>query len=340
MSLKLFPEMKKQWLITVTGFVISVVLLYFSLKGVSFGEILRTFLTADYGLILFPILFVALSITGCAFRWSKVSGGSVRFRDTFISLLIGLFVNNVLPARIGEVARGYVLSKRTGLSLTYTLSTVLADRFFDLAGLLAITFLFLPKKSLPLDVSRAIMLLVLLLILCIAIMLVMSRKKYAGKIAQLLHRIEKPFFSKIAHRVLEVQENLQRINSPLNLLIFIAISFFNWMSMSTALYFVTLALGVEIDFKYIPFVCALLNMGLTVPTAPGYIGVYQFLLTNLLMIFAVPKAEAFSVSILFHATWYIPYNIVGAIFLVKEKLGFKELKGVEEKEEQTTVGKT
>jgi len=49
---------------------------------------------------------------------------------------------------VAEVARGYVLSKRTGLSLTYSLSTVLADRFFDLTGLLAITFLFFPKKSL------------------------------------------------------------------------------------------------------------------------------------------------------------------------------------------------
>ena len=325
--------MKKQWIITIFGFVISVVLLYFSLKGVSFGEILRTFLTANYRIIFIPILFVAISITGCAYRWSKVCGGSVRFRDTFISLLIGLFVNNVLPARIGEVARGYVLSKRTGLSLTYTLSTVLADRFFDLAGLLAITFLFFPKKSLPPDVSRAILLLVLLLIVCIAFMLVMSRKKYAGRIAQLLHNIKRPFFSKIAHRILEVQENLQRINSPLNLLVFVGLSLFNWLSMSTALYFVTLALGVEINFRYIPFVCALLNMGLTVPTAPGYIGVYQFLLTNLLMIFAVPKSEAFSVSILFHATWYIPYKIVGAIFLVKEKLGFKEIKNLEDKEQ-------
>jgi len=333
MSLKLYPEMKKQWLITIFGFLISVVLLYFSLRGVRFGEIVRTFLTADYRLIFIPLLFVALSISGCAFRWSRVSGGGVRFRDTFISLIIGLFVNNVLPARIGEVARGYVLSKRTGLSLTYTLSTVLADRFFDLAGLLAITFLFLPKKSLPPDVSRAIMLLVLLLIICIAVMLIMSREKYAGKIVRMLHKIKKPFFSKIAHRLLEVQENLQRINSPLNLLIFVALSFFNWMSMSAALYFVTLALGVEVDFRYIPFVCALLNMGLTVPTAPGYIGVYQFLLTNLLMIFAVPKAEAFSVSVLFHATWYIPYNILGTILLIKEKLGLKELRSLEKKEQ-------
>jgi glycosyltransferase 2 family protein len=325
--------MKKQWTITVLGFVLSIVFLYFSLKGVSFGEILRTFLTANYNLIFIPMLFVAISVTGCAFRWSKVCGGKVRFRDTFTSLLIGLFVNNVLPARVGELARGYVLSKRTGLSLTYSLSTVLADRFFDLTGLLAITFIFLPEKSLPPDVSKAILLLVLLLIFCIAIMLVMSRKKYAGRIAQLLHNIKRPFFSNIAHRVLEVQENLQRINSPLNLLVFVLLSLFNWLSMSIALYFVTLALGVEINFRYIPFVCALLNMGLTVPTAPGYIGVYQFLLTNLLMIFAVPKSEAFSVSILFHATWYIPYNIVGAIFLIKEKLGLKEIRGLEDKEQ-------
>ncbi|MDR2017815.1 MAG: flippase-like domain-containing protein [Syntrophobacterales bacterium] len=325
--------MKKQWIVTVFGFIISAMLLYFSLKGVSFGEILKTFRTAHYGIIFIPLLFVAFAIAGCALRWSKVCGGKVKFRDTSTALLIGLFVNNVLPARIGEVARGYVLSKRTGLSLTYSLSTVLADRFFDLVGLLAITFLFFPERSLPQDVSKAILLLVLLLIFCITIMLIMSQQKYADRVAQIFHRIKKPFFSNIAHRILEIQENLKRINSPLNLLIFITLSLFTWLSMSTALYFVTLALGVSVNFRYIPFVCALLNMGLTVPTVPGYIGVYQFLLTNLLMIFAVPKTEALSVSILFHATWYIPYNIIGAILLVKEKMGFKEIKSLKDKKQ-------
>ncbi len=325
--------MKKHKIFTILGFLISITLLYFSLRGISFREIFRTLDGADLKLVFIPLVFIAIAIVGCAFRWSKVCGGNVRFGDTFTALIIGLFVNNVLPARIGEIARGYVLSKKTGLSLTYSLSTVLADRLFDLAGLLAITFFFLPKQALPPAVSRAIYILVALLIVCVLGMFVLSRRRFADRIATMLHNIKKPFFSKIAHRVSEVQENLQRINSPFNLLAFTALSIMTWLSMSTALYFVALSLGVRINFMYVPFVCALLNMGLTIPSSPGYIGVYQFLLTNLLLIFYVPKTEAFTVSILFHASWYIPYNVLGAILLVKENLRFKEIRDLEEEKQ-------
>jgi uncharacterized membrane protein YbhN (UPF0104 family) len=84
--------------------------------------------------------------------------------------------------------------------------------------------------------------------------------------------------------------------------------------MGAALYFVLKTLNININIMYIPFICVLLNMGITIPSSPGYIGLYQFLLTYLLSVFDVPKHEGFAASILFHASWYIPYNIVGFIF--------------------------
>ncbi|HPH42689.1 MAG TPA: lysylphosphatidylglycerol synthase transmembrane domain-containing protein, partial [Syntrophorhabdaceae bacterium] len=137
--------MKKKHTITVLGFFVSIIMLYFSLKDINANAILETLKKADCRLIFMPLLFIAISIMLSAFKWQKISGGDIKFSDTSISLMIGLFVNNVLPARIGELARGYVLSKRKGVSFTYCLSTVLVDRVFDLVGLLIITFLFFPK---------------------------------------------------------------------------------------------------------------------------------------------------------------------------------------------------
>ncbi len=318
--------MSKQRIATAAGFLISIALLYFSLRGIKFAEILMTLRKADYRLLILPFVFIAIALTGCAYRWSKVAGENVRFSQTFTALIIGLFVNNVLPARIGELARGYVLSRKTGLSFTYTLSTVLADRFFDLVGLLAITFLFFPRHALPPAVSRAIYLLVGLLVVSITLMIVLSQRKFAGKVSEMLRKIKRPFFSGIAEKILEVQQNLKRINSPVNLAGLTLLSMMNWFSMSVALYFVALSLGVSISFVYIPFVCALLNMGLTIPSSPGYIGVYQFLLVYLLSVFDVPRSEAFTVSVLFHASWYIPYNVLGAIMVIKEHVKIKDIK--------------
>jgi hypothetical protein len=325
--------MRKGNFLTIAGFIISILLLYFSLKDIKFQEILQTLRNADYRLILVPLFFILISVVLCAFRWSRITGSGVGFRDTFVALLIGLFVNNVLPARIGEVARAYVLSKKKDLSFTYAFSTVLVDRFFDLTGLLLLTFLFFPRHSLPPAVSRAIYILVALLLLCIVCMLLLSRERFANIVAGWLGRVQRPLFSKLAQRVITVQENLKRINSPFNLMYLVLISSVTWFSMSTALYFVTLILGVHVEFVVIPFVCALLNMGLTMPSSPGYVGVYQFLLIYLLSIFDVPKYEGFTISIIYHAAWYIPYSILGFVFLLKEHLKLREIRKLEGRSE-------
>ncbi len=324
--------MRKGNIITVLGFVISILLLYFALKDIRFQEIVQTLKRADLRFVFIPLGFIMLSATLCSFRWSRVAGSGVRFRDTFVALLIGLFINDVLPARIGELARAYVLSKRRALSFTYCFSTVLVDRFFDLAGLLLLTFIFFPRQDLPPTVSKALYLLVALLLVCIALIILLSREKFAYALSGRLEKIQRPLFSKLAARVIMIQGNLKRINSPFNLASFVIIAFVTWFSMSVALYFVTLALGVQIKFIYIPFVCALLNMGLTMPSSPGYVGVYQFLLVYLLSIFGVPKHEGFAVSIIYHAAWFIPYTILGFVFLVRQHLKIGEIRRLEGQE--------
>jgi glycosyltransferase 2 family protein len=321
--------MRKGNVVTIIGFLVSLVLLYFSLKDIKFQEIVATLLRADPWLIPVPLVFILIAVILCSFRWYRLTGSGVHFMDTFAALMIGLFVNNVLPARIGEVARAYVISKKRGLSFTYSFSTVLLDRFFDLTGLLLIAFIFFPDESLPAAVSRSIYILIAFLIFCIACMILLSRKQFANKVAGMFIRIQRPLFSKLADRIFMIQENLKRINSPFNLILTVILSFCTWFSMTIALYLVILMLGIKIDFRHIPFVCALLNLGLTIPSSPGYVGVYQFLLVYLLAIFGVPKYEGFTISIIYHAMWYIPYNILGFIYLLKEHLKIREIRKLE-----------
>lgn len=118
----------------------------------------------------------------------------------------------------------------------------------------------------------------------------------------------------------------------MTIVFFVIISFLTWLSMSIALYLVILALGVSVPFACVPFVCALLNFGITIPSSPGYVGVYQFLLVYLLSIFGVPKYEGFTISILYHASWYIPYTVVGFSLSLREHLRIKDIRKLEEEE--------
>jgi uncharacterized protein (TIRG00374 family) len=169
-----------------------------------------------------------------------------------------------------------------------------------------------------------------LAIVCVVGILVLSRERFANHLSSRLMKVEKSFLSRFAKTILGIQENLKRVTSPLLILLCAAISFGTWFCMSLALYMVILALGVKIDFVYVPFVCALLNMGITIPSSPGYIGLYQFLLVYLLSLFGVPKYEAFAVSVLFHASWYIPYTIIGFLLLLHEHLKIRDIRRLNE----------
>ena len=218
-----------------------------------------------------------------------MAGSNVRFRETFTALLIGMFVNNVMPARMGEVARGYVLSHKRGSPSLIASSTVLLDRFFDLTGLLLMMLIFFPRCTLPPAISKAIWMVIGMVLFCVILIILLSRPAFAGRLAARLTSLERSFLSKFGKRIIEIQENLSRIGSPFKIVCFVAVSFCIWFSMATALWFVARALQIPVDIRHIAFVCALLNVGITVPSSPGYVGLYQFLLVYLLSIFGVPK---------------------------------------------------
>jgi hypothetical protein len=324
--------MKKHTCITILGFAISVVLFYYSLKGIQFHEIWATLKKTKLALAFTPLVFIAMAISLSSFRWSRVAGATVRFGEAFTAMLIGMFANNVLPLRLGEIVRGYVLSHKKGLSFTYACSTVALDRFFDLTGLLLLTLVFFPRARLPWAVSEGIYAVIGMLVLCVLLIILLSRQSFASRLSKRFLTMEKSFLSRLTGRLLEVQENLKRIGSPMIIVFFVVCSFFTWLFMSVALYLVILALGVSIPFVCVPFVCALLNFGITIPSSPGYVGVYQFLIVYLLSIFGVPKSEGFTISILYHASWYVPYTVVGFSLSLREHLRIRDIRKLDTEE--------
>jgi glycosyltransferase 2 family protein len=322
--------MKKRTLITIVGFAVSIVLLYFALRGIEFRQIWATLKNMNPFLIFVPLVFIGCDVCLASYKWSIIMGSGATVRETFVAYLIGLFVNNVLPARLGEVARAYVMSKKKGRSFTYCLTSVALDRFFDLTGLLLLILVFFPRATIPRAISEVIYVVIGVLMFCVFMIILLSRESVANRLSARFTGIEKSFLRGFGKRVIEIQENLKRINSPFTLISLILLSASAWFFMSIALFTVIRALGIHsVSFWVIPFVCALLNFGISIPSSPGYVGVYQFLLVYLLSIFGVPKYEGFTISILYHASWYVPYTILGFSFSLREHLRVRDIQKLE-----------
>ena len=68
------------------------------------------------------------------------------------------------------------------------------------------------------------------------------------------------------------------------------------------------------------FVTAVINLGVAIPSSPGFIGTYQWLGVSALALFDVGANEALAFSILMHAVWYVPTLLVGGALLLRRGL--------------------
>src|SRR5215831_11941319 len=79
-----------------------------------------------------------------AYRWQYLLRpiGTARFRNAFRTTVIGFAANGMLPARVGEVLRPYLLARREGLSVPSTFATIILERLLDLLTVLLFFGLF------------------------------------------------------------------------------------------------------------------------------------------------------------------------------------------------------
>lgn len=121
--------------------ILALVLLYFSFRGIHWGEFLEGLRAANYFWVLMSVFVGALSFYIRAARWRILLlglGKPVKRIDTFNGVGIAYLANFALP-KAGEVARCGVVSQRTGLGFDKVLGTVVLERTFDMICLLIIT---------------------------------------------------------------------------------------------------------------------------------------------------------------------------------------------------------
>jgi len=87
------------------------------------------------------------------------------------------------------------------------------------------------------------------------------------------------------------------------------------------------ALGFDLSFVAALTVMIILIFGLTVPTAPGFVGNWHYFIMLGLVIFGIPKADAMTFAIVHHAVCITLTAVLGFIFLPSNALSISELKG-------------
>jgi hypothetical protein len=129
----------KQYQQLFLGIVVALIALYYTLRNVSFGEVISSFREMDYIYLLPAVAIMLLSYVFRAYRWKALLEPSLKINvsELYSPMMVG-FMGNFLPARAAEILRPYLLSKKADITFSAALASIVMERLFDLIMLLLI----------------------------------------------------------------------------------------------------------------------------------------------------------------------------------------------------------
>ena len=121
------------------GLLISLFFLYLSLRGVKVREAIDALRSANYLYLIPGFVLYFIGVWMRSMRWGVLLRPikSLTARQLFPTVVIGYMANNILPARLGELVRAYILGEQEHISKSSTFATIIVERMFDGLSMIA-----------------------------------------------------------------------------------------------------------------------------------------------------------------------------------------------------------
>ncbi len=315
----------------ITGIFIGIVLAYLSLRGINFREVTDGFrqIRIDYVLLFLAIVFCVQLLR--SFRWGLMLRplGRVNQISLFSVSSVGFLAIISLPVRLGELARPYLITKKSQIKMTAALGTILVERVCDSIAILVIfgvMLFFIP--FLPPWLVRSALLVSLLTLIFLAVMMIMLMKRDAAlkALAPLINRIPERFAGKIDGLLHQLIDGFKIFSDFRLLLLVVLLSVLIWIINAAAIYTLFHAFALNLSFTAATVMMIILLVGIAIPTAPGFIGNWHYACILGLTLFDVSKSEALTFAVIYH---FLSIGIVialGLIFLPFNKFSIADMK--------------
>lgn len=328
---------------TALGLVVSLLLLYWALHDVSPSETWRHAREANLALLLLSVAIQTSAFLIRAGRWGvflRPALPKVLFRSRFASTCIGFMANNLLPARVGEFARAYALSRSEPISASASFGSLVVERLFDALTLslcLAVPLLLPGAVTAPglADdlVGKVVFSFLLFGAAAFALLLFIARPDLSVRLFRLTvgRLMPRRAAEKIAELLLSFATGLAAMRRPGLVASGFAWSLAHWAWGALALYVGMLAFGITTP-RYVGavFLQGVNALAVAIPSSPGFFGPFEASVRIALSPFGVPSDHAISFAIAFHILSFIPVTLLGLYYLGRLGLSWGEVGHSEE----------
>jgi uncharacterized protein (TIRG00374 family) len=318
----------------VIGLLLTVVFLVLALQRVDLAGFVDELRSVNYVWLVPSAVCTLISYLLRTARWRIILSGAARapLSTLFPVLIMGFATNNLLPGRLGEFWRAYLLGRKRNVPKTFALASVVVERVFDGLTLIALlvvvsTFIRLPERGREVELLAAA-------VFAAATLGVVVLLWRPAVVQVPLRRVLDPFHSGIARWIEERFEafvdGLAPLRRPSVLMLATALSVGVWTAEACSYLFLSrgLNLGISsaLEVPGILLAVVIINLGIMIPSGPGYVGTMEFFGTAALAVVGANPQGALALIVVSHVVQYLLVTGLGLVFFAREQLSPRDLR--------------
>lgn len=246
---------------------------------------------------------------------------------------IGYMANNVLPLRAGEVVRVYVVARRwraqdaggRAHGFWTTLATLVVERALD--GLAVVLILALLVLVIPVPAYMgwaALVLLALDLAGIGALLAFVVAPRACQRLIGLLAGRWPTLERRLLHAFETFVTGLDGVRAPSHLLPLFLWTVIVWVIPALAFWTMLVAMNLHLPWVAGWTVLAFVGLGVSIPSAPGYVGVFHAAAALAVALFGASQSAAVGYALVLHASQLVPITLIGWLYLLREHVSLGE----------------
>jgi uncharacterized protein (TIRG00374 family) len=310
------------------GLLLTIVFLVLAFSRVDLAAFADELRRVNYVWLLPSALCTLLGYVVRTLRWRFILSGAARAPVTtlFPILIMGFATNNLLPGRLGEFWRAYLLGRKRDVRKSFALASVFVERVFDGLTLVALLAIVSINIQLP-DRGREVELFAALIFLSATLFVAVLLWKptlVQTPLSRVLRPLPVRWSTWAIDRLETFVEGLQPLRNPRVLLIAALLSAAVWLLEGSSYLLlsrgVDLSLAPGLEIPAIGLTLVSINLGIMVPSGPGYVGTQEFFGTWALGVVGANPHAALALVVVSHAVQYTLVTSLGLLFFAREQL--------------------
>lgn len=306
--------------------------------NVDLKEVGRALKSAD------PMLLVAAAAVALfaywlrVLRWQQILRpiAKVRHSSALLATVVGYAGITLLPARMGDLLRPILLSRREPVPISASLASILTERIFDLWAVVAYFMVFLlwppPMPNLTAEASANLRILNVTgwiigagLLAGTAFLLALFRyqERFVTLITGPIERFRPTWREPLVSFLNHFLDGLRVLQRPRDLAATALTSSLLWLVIFMQVHTTLAAFSINLPFRAAFLLVILTVIGMAVPTPGGVGGFHAMLQLGLTGFFGVDYNLATGIAIAYHALCFFPITIIGLICIPAFGLSLK-----------------